>query len=58
MFFYQPAARGILNRHVPAAKIHHLGAELAMRRVEGSLPERLAFCGRGQIFSLSTLGYG
>jgi hypothetical protein len=49
MLLYQPAARRIFHLHVPSAKVDHLGAEPAVHRVERSLPQCLAFCGRGQM---------
>ena len=40
----QAAARaGILDRHIPSAKVHHLGFQCAMRGVERGLFQRL--CG-------------
>jgi hypothetical protein len=33
MFGDETAAGGVLNRHVPATKIHHFGAQTAMQRV-------------------------
>ena len=41
------AGRGIFHRHVPAAKIHHLGAHLAMDRVERSFSQGRAGLSHG-----------
>ena len=39
MFGYQSAARGVLHRHIPATKIHHLCAKTAVQRVQWRLAE-------------------
>src|SRR5947207_4908779 len=44
---------GVLDRHVPAAKIDHLGAHLAMDSIQGSLAQSgIYFGGRTQRCSL------
>src|SRR5579862_7195918 len=45
MFGNQPAARWILDRHFPAAEIHHLRAQRSVYGVQG----RLTKSGRRQI---------
>jgi hypothetical protein len=36
---------GVLDRHVPSAKIDHLGAHLAMNAVQGSLTQSGIYVG-------------
>ncbi len=39
VFFHQSADRGVLDRHVPAIEVDHLGSKLAMDGVQSGLAD-------------------